>query len=676
MPAQDFTKELNQEQLAVVLQGNGPCLVLAGAGSGKTRVITYRVAYLLANGVRPDEILLVTFTNKAAGEMISRVQKITGHTERLPWAGTFHHVANKILRQYAPLLGYKNNFTILDADDSEALLKLCIKEYKDETMGKRFPSARVLKNIYSYARNAETTVDQVLDLRHPDWYVYAEKIKDIWSAYERRKKEANAMDFDDLLFNFLLLLNQEKVLAKFAEQFKYILVDEYQDTNKLQASIILKLALKHKNLLVVGDDAQSIYSFRAADIQNILRFEDVYPEAKIFKLETNYRSHQKILNLANDVIANNFKQLKKNLRTALTETPGLGKPELYPQMDEAEEAEFVVREVKHLKEKGVRSSEIAVLFRAASHAHRLEMELVKANISYDFRGGLRFFERAHVKDVLSYLRILTNISDTAAWMRVLLHEEGIGPTGANKIASSVKQMVDAREILEAEVVGMSEKAKVGWNNFVSIFKSLLNAGETPDKLIAALIESPYRDYLEAEFIDADERMEDLEEMMGFAGQYATVEDFLAEATLQESFILQKDRTTDTKDKVILSTIHQAKGLEWEAVLIINLTNGAFPNERALKENGGLEEERRLFYVALTRAKKYLYLTYPMEQKNWGGTAGPSLFLDEIDRDLIEDHSLLGGDNYTVLNDDDVTYEAEDRPIRIKPGSLLRDIDDL
>ena len=672
----DFTKELNQEQLAVVLQGDGPCLVLAGAGSGKTRVITYRVAHLLANAVKPEEILLVTFTNKASGEMLSRVQKITGHTERLPWAGTFHHVANKILRQYAPLLGYKNNFTILDTDDSEALIKLCVKEYKDEKMGKRFPSARVLKNIYSYARNAETTVDQVLDLRHPDWYVYAEKIKDIWGAYERRKKEANAMDFDDLLFNLLLLLNQEKMQAKFSEQFRYILVDEYQDTNRLQSSLIQKLAVKHRNLLVVGDDAQSIYSFRAADIQNILRFEDVYPDAKIFKLETNYRSHQEILNLANDVIANNFKQLKKNLRTALKQVESLNKPELYPEMDEAEEAQFVVKEIRRLKEKGVVSPEIAVLFRAASHAHRLEMELVKAGIAYDFRGGLRFFERAHVKDVLSYLRILTNLADTAAWMRVLLHEEGIGPTGANRIAAEVKRLVDSREVLGLDLVGVSEKAKVGWNNFVNIFKTLITVGPTPDKMIAALIDSPYRDYLDSEFIDADERIEDLEEMMGFASQYATVEDFLAEATLQESFILQKDRTTDTKDKIILSTIHQAKGLEWEAVFVINLTNGAFPNERALKEDGGLEEERRLFYVAVTRAKKYLYLSYPMEQKNWGGTAGPSIFLDEIDRDLIEDHSLLSSSNYTVLNDDGVTYEAEDQPIRIKPGSLLRDIDDL
>ncbi len=673
---QDFTHELNQEQLAVVLQGDGPCLVLAGAGSGKTRVITYRVAYLLANGTRPEEILLVTFTNKAAGEMLSRVQKITGHTEHLPWAGTFHHVANKILRQYAPLVGYKNNFTILDTDDSEALLKLCIKEYKDEKMGKRFPSAKVLKDIFSYARNAETTVDDVIDRRHPDWYIYAEKIKDIWSAYERRKKEANAMDFDDLLFNLLLLLNQEKVIAKFADQFRYVLVDEYQDTNRLQASIISKLAIKHKNLLVVGDDAQSIYSFRAADVQNILGFSKVYPDARVFKLETNYRSHQEILNLANDVIANNFKQLKKNLRTAFEQKTSLEKPALHPQIDEADEAEFVVREIKKLKDKGVRPEEIAVLFRAAGHAQRLEMELVKANIPYDFRGGLRFFERAHVKDVLSYLRLLTNLSDTAAWMRVLLHEEGIGPTGATKIASEVKRLVDAREILGLDLVGVSEKAKVGWNNFVNIFRTLINTGAKPSELISALIDSPYRDYLETEFIDADERIEDLEEMAGFASQYGTVEDFLAEATLQESFILQKDRTSSPKDKVILSTIHQAKGLEWEAVFVINLTNGAFPNERALKEDGGLEEERRLFYVAVTRAKKHLFLTYPMEQKGWGGLGGPSLFLDEIDRDLIDDHSLLGGSNYTVLNDDDVTYEPEDRPLRIKPGSFLRDVDDL
>lgn len=674
----NFSAELNSEQLEPVLHGDGPCLVLAGAGSGKTRVITYRVAYLLEKGIAPENILLVTFTNKASDEMIRRVQHLTGSASRLPWAGTFHHIAYRILRIYAPLLGYKNNFSVLDSDDSETILKLCAKPFKSDSGRVKFPSARVLQSLISFARNSETTVEDVLDLKYPQWMIFADSIKSIAQEYGVKKKEANAMDFDDLLVNFSALLNHEPALKKYAQQFQYILVDEYQDTNKIQSSIINKLASIHGNLLVVGDDAQSIYSFRAADISNILQFEKKYPAAKISKLETNYRSSQEILEVANDVISNNANQFKKQLKTI---SKSGEKPTLHPKMDQADEAEFVTGKILELIDKGIPPNEIAVLFRASHHSQLLEMELVKAGIEYDYRGGLRFFERAHIKDVLAYLRIINNLADTAAWMRVLMHEEGIGPVAASKIIEAVKK---AESVEEVKIIGQSmlgEKAKQGWNNFVRILEGMLvKSHNDPSGLIDAILTSPYKDYLEAEFVDSRDRMEDIVQLQVFAKKYTELEEFLAEASLQEGFGTKgNQQRTSSGPKVVLSTVHQAKGLEWSAVFIINLAAGAFPSDRSLNERNGLEEERRLLYVAITRAKKYLHLTYPMAGGGFGDSlSGPSIFLGEISSHLLDDHSLLSASSSLVLNDEEagVTYIDENKPLRIKPGSFLRDLNDL
>ncbi len=717
----DYSKELNQEQLAVVLMGDGPCLVLAGAGSGKTRVITYRVAYLLEQGISPENILLLTFTNRASDEMMERVKHLTlpsprgGEDKnagfRLPWAGTFHSVAFKILRMYGVMLGYKQNFSILDSDDSESILKMCVKEYKSDE--KKFPSARVLQNIISYARNAEMTLDQVLAEKYSSWIVLEDKIKNIAERYAQKKKESNVMDFDDLLVNFLLLLNNPEARQKYAERFKYILVDEYQDTNKLQASIIDKLASVHRNILVVGDDAQSIYSFRAAEIENILRFEEKYPDAKVFRLETNYRSTSEILDLANNVIANNVNQYKKTLKT-LKSTGVL--PELQPKMDQFSEATFVADKIKKSIDDGVAPHELAVLFRASHHSQLLEMELVKRGIAYDYRGGLRFFERAHVKDLLAYLRLLHNPSDSTAWFRVLLKEDGIGPVAAQKLTDAIRQLssraesvdrrTESKDPLDLELQGISplakelgrndtftaeiektglqilgKKAKNGWKNFMQIWKKIIGVGkDNPSAVAKAVLSSNYMEYLESEYVDARERKQDLEQLAVFAEQYDSMERFLAEATLQESFgrINAKNTQVDKAKKVVLSTIHQAKGLEWHTVFLINLASGGFPNSRALTEKNGLEEERRLFYVAITRAKENLYLTYPMSGGGAGDFAsGPSIFLSEISSELLNDKSLLSY-NTSVFDDDlaDVHYVPEDRPLRLKPGSFLRDVDDL
>ncbi|KKP59277.1 MAG: UvrD/REP helicase [Candidatus Magasanikbacteria bacterium GW2011_GWC2_34_16] len=682
----NWEKELNSEQLDVVLHGDGPCLVLAGAGSGKTRTITYRVAYLLEKGVSPENILLVTFTNKAAAEMTDRIQKLTGIEKSLPWAGTFHHIGHKMLRQHAITLGYQNNFSILDSDDSESLIKLAAKDYSTNKGDKKFPSAKVLQGILSYARNCEMAIPEVLEIRYSQFAIWSDAIIEIAREYAVKKQEANAMDFDDLLVNALKLLNDPKILKKYSEQFQYILADEYQDTNKIQSAFVRVLASAHNNIIVVGDDAQSIYSFRGADIANILQFEKDFPKAKIFRLETNYRSSHEIISVANAVIANNPKQYKKVLKTILT--TGV-KPEIRPHGDPSEEARYLTEKISSLIRGGVTEKEIAVLFRASHHSQQLELELMRAGIDYDYRGGLRFFDRSHVKDVLAYLRLIANMADTTAWMRVLMFEDGIGPASAGKIIDLVKKVEALEELKEIEFI-LGEKAKVGWRNFLSTFNGLIDIGKNqPNQMIEHIVSSSYKNYLEAERPDADQRLQDLKQLANFAKKYDDLEQFLAEAALQEAFTLQRKKEKDSQAKdgrIVLSTIHQAKGLEWSAVFVINLTQGGFPNERALREDNGVEEERRLFYVAVTRAKKYLFLTYPMtnnrpstnnynSSSSWGDSmvSEPSMFLDEIDTKLINDHSFLK--NNTAFNEE-LTYEREDKPLNIKPGSFLRSVDEL
>lgn len=671
----DYQKELNSEQLEVVLHGDGACLVLAGAGSGKTRTITYRVAYLMEQGIDPENILLVTFTNKAAAEMKERVNKLTGLEKGLPWSGTFHHIGYRILRQYAPVLGYGNNFTVLDADDSESLIKICVKEFKPDEVGKRFPSAAAIQAAISYSRNAGQPLYDTLESRFPQWIGYATEIEKIANEYSKRKKESNGMDFDDLLINLLLLLNQPKINEKFASQFRYILVDEYQDTNTIQAAIVKKLSVIHGNVFVVGDDAQSIYSFRAADIENILRFEKDYHKARIFKLETNYRSSQEILAVAGCVIENNREQYKKNLKATWNGV----KPELHPQLDQQSEGVFLAEKITEFLKLGIEPSDIAVLFRAAHHSQMLEVELVKRGIDYDYRGGVRFFERSHIKDILAYLRMLNNLADTAAWLRVLLHEEGVGPVAAQKVIDALKQVRTEGEVEHIGRQVLSGKALAGWENFISIWNKLVTTPVgSPTDLIDNLLTSPYREYLEAEFVDSKERLQDIKQLALFAEQYESLTDFLAHTTLQESFTLAPKGEDKNRKKIVLSTIHQAKGLEWAAVFIINLATGAFPGDRAMREPKGIEEERRLFYVAATRAKKNLYLTYPMAGGAYGDfLSGPSMFLNEIDPGLLDDHSLLSTD-LTVLDDEfaDVHYVDEEKTKKFKPGSFLRDISDL
>ena len=632
----DYKKELNSEQYAVVENGDGACLVLAGAGSGKTRTITYRVAYLLERGIAPQNILLLTFTNKASKEMLSRVQSLLGFYPTGLWGGTFHSVANRILRMYAGEIGYSQNFTILDSEDSESLIKACIKELNVDTTERRFPSASKLNGMMSYARNAGKTIKEVVAQKYDSFYELIPIIERIAEVYEARKRQADGMDFDDLLIRLRdLLVQNPNVRDRLATQFEYVLVDEYQDTNVLQAQLINMLASAHRNILVVGDDAQSIYSFRAAEIKNILSFPDKYGGSKPFRLVTNYRSSPEILSIANDSIHNNKNQFKKDLTAVRGSSE---KPQLVPAQTASQESQFIAQQILTLRDSGTPLREIAVLFRAAFHSQALEFELMRRDIPYEYRGGMKFFERAHVKDVIAFLRVQANPKDEVAWMRVLGLQTGIGLVTAQKMITQIRGYDSLAEIAEQNLAGGS-KAQAGWNILRPTLKKLA-AEIAPSKLIRTVMVSEYRQYLEAEYPDFADRLEDVEQFALFAENYKDLTSFLTDVSLTGDYGVVNEEVHGDEERLILSTIHQAKGLEWDAVFIMNLVDGKFPNGKALEERDGIEEERRLFYVATTRARKFLYYTYPLVT----GTDSllfnqPSMFLQELDPGMMEEVRL-------------------------------------
>ena len=681
----DYAGELNAEQLAVVEGGDGPCLVLAGAGSGKTRTVTYRVAYLLEGGVRPEEILLLTFTNKAAREMLERVQALLGSDASGLWGGTFHSVANRLLRRYAPLVGRTNAFTILDEEDAKDFVKLCVKDLDVDTTARRFPSPSVLKGIVSYTRNAGKGVRELLEARYPSFLDLCPTVERVAELYEERKARSDAMDFDDLLILLLRLLRERPdVKDSLASQFRYVLVDEYQDTNALQANIVRELSSVHRNLLVVGDDAQSIYSFRAADVRNILSFPDLYPGTKTFRLLTNYRSTPDILSLANGVISSNRGQFKKELRAV---RPSEELPNLVPAGTDAEEARFIAQRTLELRDEGVPLNEIAVLFRASFHSQALEFELMKRDVPYDYRGGMKFFERAHVKDAVAHLRLIANPKDEAAWMRVLSLQGGIGTATAGKIIDGLRGSSTILEALERTPV--SGKAARGWET-ARVALCAAASSSTPADMVREVASGSYRDYLEAEYPDFRDRLEDLEQFAVFADGYDDLTKFLDEVSLTDPAFAKASAgrqygEAEHEEKMVLSTIHQAKGLEWDAVFVMGLCDGKFPNPRAMGEEGGMEEERRLLYVAATRARNRLYLTYPVASLTDSLAIGaPSPFLTELPDGLVEEVRLRsaaprpspfrpkwGNDDEPLIVLDDLG-ERKDVPYK----SLLRRVDDL
>jgi DNA helicase-2/ATP-dependent DNA helicase PcrA len=629
----NYEKELNQEQLRVVLEERGPLLVIAGAGSGKTRTLTYRVAHLMESGVPPERILLATFTNKAAKSMLTRVKDLIGREIDGLWGGTFHHCAHLTLRAHAPRLDYARNFSILDSEDARQLINTCIAETGIDTKADKFPRGDVIGDLISLTVNTETLLPDVVASRYPFFLHRAEEIAAVAERYIKRKRELNTMDFDDLLFNWReLLLKFPDVLETYAGRFLQILVDEYQDTNRLQAEIMDLLASGHRNLMVVGDDSQSIYSFRGANYENIMRFPDRYPDCRIFKLETNYRSTPEILHLANLSITNNENQFQKTLR-AVREC-GI-RPVLIPARNVLQQADFVAQRIIELHRSGIPLGEMAVLYRAHYHSMEVQMELTRRGIPFEIRSGIRFFEQAHIKDVTGYLRILVNSRDELAWKRVLGLYPKIGKVAVEKVWRYVSSFSDPHAVvLTEDFKECAAKGTIaGLMRFQETFRTLQDAGAAgPSELIDIILRHGYRDLLQSRYADAASREEDLLQLANFSSRFSTLEGFLSELALLTGITEESHPEAIFEDRVVLSSIHQAKGLEWTAVFMVWCSEGMMPLTRTLKEPGGEEEERRLFYVAATRAKDHLYLCYPLIDYTRGMgnlPVSPSRFISEL-----------------------------------------------
>jgi DNA helicase-2/ATP-dependent DNA helicase PcrA len=641
----DFSADLNQEQFAVATAPGGPVLVIAGAGSGKTRALTYRLAWLVHNGVDASRIMLVTFTNRAAREMLGRVEVLIRQKTQDIWGGTFHHIANRILRQYGSKVGISPDFTILDREDSRDLIASCVQEAGVDIHKRRFPQKSVLGAISSFVQNTLEPLEAVITKRYPMFIQEMDEIEKVLVLYSSVKAQRQLMDFDDLLsFLLRLLIEHKDVRETLAGQFLYLLVDEYQDTNAIQGAIVDLLASKHRNITVVGDDSQSIYSFRGASFENIITFKQRYPDAEEFRLETNYRSIVEILDLANAVIERNKRRLPKQLRAK--RSSGL-KPAVVPAQDHYVQARFIAEYILHLLDEGRSLNDIAVLYRSHWHSLEIQLEFQRRNIPFHIRGGLRFFEQAHMKDVLCYIRILQNSHDELAWLRLLKMLPRVGNVLSRRIWQHISSSGDTFEI--ACDSGTAKMLPAGARTFYSELTELiidLAKLNSPAEIIDMVLERCYDDYLVSHYDHADLRRQDIRALANFASQYNTVEAFLADIALAGDFSGETVVTGPVEQEfVILSTVHQAKGLEWPIVFIPWLADGRFPSDLAVNNQDDLEEERRVFHVAVTRAKDELYLVVPQLYRNRSQSLvimKPSRFLTEIEEELTEHLELEEG----------------------------------
>ncbi len=633
-PLLDYEKDLNEEQRAVVTAPDGPILVIAGAGSGKTRVVTYRVAYLLERGISPQSILLLTFTNKAAREMLNRVEHLIKMDTRYIWGGTFHHIGNLILRQNSQRIDYRPNFVILDNEDAKDMIELATKEAGIDTREKRFPKGQVLKEIFSYSANTMEDLEKAVEARYPYFMDILDRIDLVHKAYEGKKRASNAMDFDDLLSYWHKILGEDESLRKYyASVFSHILVDEYQDTNRIQAEIVDFMGMINRNVTVVGDDAQSVYSFRGANFRNILEFPTRYPDARIFRLETNYRSTPEILDLANHSISHNRQQFEKNLRAV--KVNGVV-PVVTSLRDVIQQAEFVAQRILDLRDEGVPLDKIAVLYRAHYHSMELQMELTRRDIPFEIRSGLRFFEQAHIKDVVAFLRVMVNPNDEISWKRILKMFPRIGKKTADHIYEYLKTFPDPVGLFVTKEIGKQFKAIQPDNveRLSLLFGELegLQKHDALSEMISAVLARGYMEYLKYTYPNHENRLEDINQLINFSTGYDSLVNFLSELSLMSGVTGEEVAGgADEDERVILTTIHQAKGLEWKAVFVVWCAEGRFPNPKAVEE-GGIEEERRLFYVAATRAMDQLYLCYPLmifDRQIGSVILRPSRFIAEL-----------------------------------------------
>jgi DNA helicase-2/ATP-dependent DNA helicase PcrA len=630
-----FLDDLNAEQRRVAEAGAGPLLVLAGAGTGKTRTLVYRAAHLLSQGVEPERLLMLTFTNRAAKEMTERLNQLVPIEADRLWAGTFHRIGNRILRRFADRLGYGTNYGIVARDEAQDLMGAVIVEMLPTVEGRRFPKPEVLLAMLSSAVNTDRPLKDVVHRDYVQFFPLMPKIDEILTGYLQKKLETNVMDYDDLLVNWRLLLTDfEDVRAQYQEQFEYILVDEYQDTNRLQSAVIRLLAEPRRNLMVVGDDCQAIYSFRGATVKNILDFPQEYPGAQVHRLETNYRSIPQVLDIANASIRHNRHQFDKTLKS----TRDAGERPAYAILTDGDmQARFVAQRVLELRDEGVELSEIAVLYRAHYQAMELQLELQRRGVPFTIRSGLRFFEQAHIRDLLAHLRILVNPLDQLAWLRVLKLRDGIGNRHASTLYAELTRGGDPFGALRSGTVGHSlpSRARKSFEDVRELLLDLTRPAmvSNPQALFEAVLASGYELHLRASAENGEQRIEDIRQLGHFAAQFDDVPGFLQELELVESVAAQDLEKGGQPDEcLVLSTVHQAKGLEWKAVFVLGLSEGMFPLARALRTIDEEEEERRLFYVAVTRAKELLYLCHPQ----WGRDRErsrvllrPSRFLHEI-----------------------------------------------
>ena len=660
----DYVSALNAEQYQAVSSPPGKALVIAGAGSGKTRTLTYRVAWLLDHGVESKQVLLLTFTNKAAREMIERVRDLVPHDTSDLWAGTFHSIGSRILRRHAEDLGFTRSFSILDRDDQKSLLSSVIAKCDIDTTQRRFPKPDVLASIFSLIENTGASLEEVIANRYDHFYDWMEKIELVRSGYIAKKLETNSMDFDDLLVMTVRLFDERPdVLELYQQKFRHVLVDEYQDTNSVQGRMIDLLVGPSNSLMAVGDDAQSIYSWRGADMAHILGFPVRYPGAKVFTIETNYRSVPEILDLSNAAIRANTGRFEKDLRSS---RDGSGaRPALVALEDPRSQAAFVAQRMLELRDEGIPLEQMAVLYRAHFQSLEIQMELTVRGIPFAITSGLRFFEQAHIKDIAAFMRFVVNRRDEVSFMRMVNLLPGCGPVAAQKLWEAwLKSGWSNREELPPKwselflTFKVPKKAAKHWQQLCYTLDELTPNGEfaRPSEMIFSILEGVYDEYLQASFENFENRRSDIEQLSQYGTGFDDILDFLAQLSLMSSVDGEPTGNKNEPDdeKVTLSSIHQAKGLEWKAVFLIWLVDGQFPNGRILETEDlpMLEEERRLFYVALTRAKDDLYLTYPMmNPKSYSGDVicRPSRFLEDFPAELVEEWQVGSGDAW---NDDE------------------------
>ncbi|MGH7814212.1 MAG: ATP-dependent helicase [Candidatus Binataceae bacterium] len=631
-----YAELLNPAQLEAVTHRDGPVLVVAGAGSGKTRTLIYRVARLIESGVPPGAILLLTFTRRAAQEMLRRAGQLVGDRAGKVAGGTFHSFANTVLRRMGAAAGVAPNFTILDRTDMEDAISLIRTRMGLGSRERRFPKKSAIAEVIGMARNKRRTLEAEIEADFPHLEEHRSELLELARKYEAYKRERGLLDYDDLLHRMVELLeNHEEVRRRLSNTYRYLMIDEYQDTNLIQADIVRLLAATHQNVMAVGDDAQSIYSFRGANFRNIMDFPALFPGAKIVKLEENYRSLQGILDLANGILS---RAREKYTKALFTRRAGDFRPMLVRAPDEHMQSRFVAQRILELREEGASLNEIAVLFRSSFHSFDLELELQRRDLPFVKRGGFKFVETAHIKDVLAHLRVIANPADAVSWLRALMLVKGIGHRIAARTADEIVAAPDPAGALAAIANRARGGAESGIGRLAAALAELRRPGLRPADQIAIAMEYYLPIMREAYADDFPRRERDLEHFQSLAARYRSLDSMLAEMALEPpSDSIGGVLAADSGDECLtLSTIHSAKGLEWKAVFIIWAADGRFPGPQSMDDED-LEEERRLMYVASTRARDELYLTYPiyMFDRSLGYVMGrASRFVEDIPAEIL------------------------------------------